>query len=352
MAQNGEAPAVEVATVQSRDITPTAQFIARVEAIQSVNIQARVEGYLQQVAFQEGQDVAAGALLYVIEPGLYEAALKSAQAQVTIAQASLVQDQRNFERNQELNKHGNVSQAVLDQATAQRDTAAGQLAAAQAAVRTAEINLGYTRITSPIAGRVGATAVTAGNVVGPSSGVLARVVELDPIRVVYSVNQRDLAAFRARNPGATQEQISRRFVPTLQLSGGSTYGETGRIEFVDNVANPATGTVAVWADFPNPHALLLPGMVVTAVVRPEQPQSAITVPLAAVLLDQQGKYVLLVDQNDRVQQRRIEASQQYQQDWVVSAGLQPGEQIIIGGLQKVHPGETVRPVPQGTTPGQ
>lgn len=351
-ARPGAPPSVTVVAVQNHDVTRNAEFIARVEAIQSVKIQARVEGYLQQVAFKEGQDVHAGDLLYVIEPGLYEASLASAQAQVQQAQASLREAERNLARNQELAKRGNVSQATLDQATAQRDTAAAQLAAAQAAVKTAQINLGYTRITSPIDGRIGATAVTVGNAVGPNSGALATVVQLDPIRVVFSVNQRDLVAVKQRSPNATQAEINARFVPTLRLPDGSMYGETGRIAFISNTVDPATGTIPVYADFPNPHSLILPGMVATALVRPEQPQRAITVPVAAVLQDQKGKYVLIVDSNNRVVERRIETNGQMNQEWVVASGLQQGDEVVVEGVQKVRPGQVVRPVPQGSQPSQ
>ena len=336
---------VTVAPVRSQDVSTSAEFIARVVAIQKVDVQARVAGYLQQVNFSEGQDVKQGALLYVIEPGLYEAALASAQAQLKQAQAMLRNAQLNYDRNAALLRRGNAAQATVDQAQAQRDTANAQVAAAQAAVDTAKINLGYTRITSAINGRIGATAVTVGNVVGPTSGTLATVVQLDPIRIVYSVNQRDLVAFKQKNPNASQEQLNSRFVPGLRLPDGSMYGQTGRIEFISNTVDPATGTIAVYADFPNPSALLLPGMVATAVVRPEEAHHALTVPVAAVQQDQQGRYVLTVDQHGHAVQRRIEVGPQVKQSWVVTSGLQQGEEVVVTGVQKIRPGEVVKAVP-------
>jgi membrane fusion protein (multidrug efflux system) len=337
-------PAVTVVPAKSQDITRSAEFIARVAAIQSVDIRPRVEGFLQQIAFKEGQDVKQGDLLYVIEPDQYQAALASAQANLQGAQASLQQAEQNLARNQELRQRGNVAQATLEQAQAQRDTAAAQVKAAQAAVQTAQLNVDYTRITAPIDGRIGATSATIGNLVGPTTGVLATIVQLDPIRVVFSVNERDLLRVKERSGGANQEEINARFVPSLKLPDGSTYGETGRVDFVDNRVDPATGTVAVYASFPNPQRTLLPGMLVTAVIRPEQPQRAITVPLAAVQQDRQGKFVLVVDNDDRVVQRRIEVSGQVGQQWVVTSGLQEGENVIVEGLQKVRPGQQVRPV--------
>jgi membrane fusion protein (multidrug efflux system) len=344
-APSGPPPTVTVTPVQLQDVTPSAEFIARVVAIQTVNIQARVGGYLQQVEFKEGQDVKAGDLLYVIEPGLYEAALASAQAQLAEAQANERNAQLNYQRNAELLRGNNVSQATVDQALAQRDIASAQVAAAQAAVRTAQINLGYTKITAPINGRIGVTAVTIGNVVGPNSGTLATIVQLDPIRIVYSVNQRDLVTFREKNPDATQDELNARFVPGLRLPDGSMYGETGRIEFISNTVDPATGTIAVYANFPNPQALILPGMVATAVIRPEQPRRVLTVPITAVEQDQQGRYVLTVDQGGHVVQRRVQLGNQVQQSWTVSSGLQEGENVIVSGLQKIRPGEVVNAVP-------
>jgi membrane fusion protein (multidrug efflux system) len=163
-----------------------------VDAIQSYEARARVEGFLQQVAFREGQHLRAGDLLFVIEPEPYQAALASAQAQLARAEAQKEVAQRTYERIDVLRAHGTAPQAQLDEVKAARDSAAADVLAAQAAVRAAELNLGYTRITSPIGGRIGATAATQGNLVGPNSGVLASVVQLDPIRVVFSVSDRDL----------------------------------------------------------------------------------------------------------------------------------------------------------------
>jgi membrane fusion protein (multidrug efflux system) len=342
--------AVTVSPVRTQDISTSAEFIARVVAIQKVDVQARVAGYLQQVNFSEGQDVKQGALLYVIEPGLYQAALASAEAQLAQAQATLRNAQLNYDRNAALLKRDNVAQATVDEALAQRDIANAQVAAAQAAVDTAKINLGYTRISAAIDGRIGTTAATVGNVVGPTSGTLATIVQIDPIRIVYSVNQRDLVAFKQKNPNASQEQLNSRFVPGLRLPDGSIYGQTGRIEFIGNTVDPATGTIAVYADFPNPSALLLPGMVATALIRPEEPRRTLTVPVAAVQQDQQGRYVLTVDQNGHVVQRRIEIGNQVDQSWAITSGLQEGEEVVVSGLQKIRPGQVVKAVPASAEP--
>ena len=339
------APAVTVAPVETRDVSPSWQFIGRVEAIQSVEVRARVQGFLQEIAFQEGQDVTAGQLLYKIEPDAYEAALDSAKAQLAKAQANLEQAERNLQRAQQLSQRGFEAQQNLDQAKATRDSAAADVQSAQAAVRTAELNLSYTRVQSPIDGRIGGTAITRGNLVGPDSGVLTTVVQLDPIRVVFSIDDRALVQVKMKSGGASQEELNARFVPALRLADGSMLPDQGKIDFVNNQVDPATGTVPVRASFPNARHLLLPGQFVTVVIHPEQKQQLPTVPVAAVQEDKDGKFVLVVGPDNKVEQRRIVANRQADQDWVVEQGLRPGEQVIVEGVQKVQPGGVVKPVP-------
>jgi membrane fusion protein (multidrug efflux system) len=334
-----------VAPVVAKDVSPTWEYIGRVEPVQAVDITARVQGFLEEIAFEEGQDVTSGQELYLIEQAPYQAALDAANAQLSKAQATLETAQRNLSRAQQLNQRGFEAQASLDQATSARDTAAADVAAAQANLRTAQLNLGYTRITAPIDGRIGATAVTKGNLVGPNSGTLARIVQLDPIRVVFSVD--DTALVRAKlRTGKTQEQLNAQFVPTLRLGDGSAYPEPGRIDFVNNEVDPNTGTVPVRAAFANPQRVLLPGQFLTVVIRPEATQHLPVVPPAAVQEDREGKYVLVVDGTDHVEQRRIKANRQSGQDWVVEEGLHEGDTVIVNGVQKVQPGSLVKPVVQ------
>jgi membrane fusion protein (multidrug efflux system) len=342
---SGPPPAVTTVAVEARDIAPTTEFIERVEAIQSFEALPRVEGFLREVAFSDGQDVKAGQLLYTIEPAPYEAALASARAQVSRAKANLLQAQANYQRTEELRGRGNVSEAQLDEATAARDVAQADVLAAQAAVQTAELNLGYTRIASPIDGRIGVTAVTVGNLVSPGSGPLANVVQLDPIRVVFSVSDRDLLAVRQQYEGLSPQELVKRYVPKLRLPNGGEYREEGRVEFVDNRVDPATGTIAVRAVFPNPQQTLLPGQFVTALIRPERSERRPVVPVAAVQQDREGHFVLVLDQQNRVGQRRIQVGPQIEQAFAVESGLQEGETVILGGVQKVRPGITVQPSP-------
>jgi membrane fusion protein (multidrug efflux system) len=339
-------PAVVVAPVENRDVAPSWEFIGRVQAIQAVDLVARVQGFLEQTEFKEGSDVKAGQPLFVVEPGPYRASLEAAQAQLAKAQATLHQADLNLARLQDLRARQVEPQANVDQAQAQRDSAAADVQAAQAQVDTAQINLGYTNIQSPIDGRIGRANVTKGNVVGPTTGPLAHIDQLDPIRVVFSVDDRTLTNVRQQNQGVPLEQLNARFVPTLRLGNEQMYPEKGKIDFVDNQVDPNTGTVAVWASFANPHGLLLPNQFATVVIHPDQKEERPVVPVAAVQQDQQGKYVFVVGDGDHVQQRRIETDFQVGQDLVVKSGLREGETIVVQGLQKVRPGAQVKPVAQ------
>nr|WP_295837709.1 efflux RND transporter periplasmic adaptor subunit [uncultured Azospirillum sp.] len=343
--QKAPPPAVTTAPVESRDVAPASDFIGRIEAIRSFDARPRIEGTVEQVAFQEGQDVHEGDLLYVIEPAPYQAALDSAKAQLASAEAKLREAERAYNRAEELRQRGNVSQAQLDQALADRDAAQAAVMMNQAQVRTAEINLGYTRIASPVDGRIGATAVTQGNLVNPSTGVLATVVQLDPIRVVFSVADRDLLAFQRKFDVRQPSQAAEKFVPTLVLPDGSDYAEDGQIEFANNRVDPQTGTVSIRATFANPQRLLLPGQYVTVRVRRDQPEQRPVVPVASVQQDQQGHYVLVLDDQNRVQRRPVETGAQVDQSLVVEKGLTAGETVVVGGVQKVRPGMVVQPTP-------
>ncbi|CAO3450729.1 efflux RND transporter periplasmic adaptor subunit [Azospirillum largimobile] len=344
--QTAPPPAVTTVPVQNRDVAPATEFIGRIEAIRSFDARPRVEGTVEQVAFQEGQDVHEGDLLYVIEPAPYQASLDSAKAQLASAEAKLREAERAYARADELRQRGNVSQAQLDQALADRDAAQADVMMNQAQVRTAEINLGYTRIASPVDGRIGATAVTQGNLVNPSTGVLATVVQLDPIRVVFSVADRDMLAFQRRFDARQPAQAAaEKYVPTLVLPDGSDYAEQGQIEFANNRVDPQTGTVSIRATFANPQRLLLPGQYVTVQIRRDQPEQRPVVPVASIQQDQQGSYVLVLDDQNRVQRRPVQTGAQVDQSLVVEKGLTAGETVVVGGVQKVRPGMVVQPTP-------
>jgi len=335
-------PAVTVATVQVEDVAPVSSFVGRVAAIQSVQIAARVTAFMENVAVKEGSDVKAGQLLFELQKAPYQAAVQAAQASLDKANAAYRQSQLAYERQSQLRQQGVSAQATLDQALATRDSDAADVLAAQANVATAALNLSYCTIVSPIDGRIGAVAYTKGNLVTPSSQPLATVNQMDPIRAVFSVTDRDIVSVKQRT-GATQNQIAASLTLQLQLANGKQYDQAGKIAFVNNQVDPATGTVTVYADFPNPVRLLLPGAFATVQVRRSQPEKRPVVPVAAVQTDQQGRFVLLVGSDNKVAQQAIEIGRQIAQDFIVTKGLNGGERVIVQGVQKVRAGEVVNP---------
>jgi len=344
-------PAVGVMSVPIEDVSPASEFVGRVEAINAVDIRARVEGFIEQRPFAEGQAVRQWEDLFILEDGAHEAALAAARASLAGAEAALRDAEGRLQRNQELRRTQAVSQAALEEIQAARDTAQANVMAAEARVRQAELNLGYTRIKSPIAGRIGAAAFAVGSLVGPSSGPLARVVQVDPIRVVFSVSDRVILDFRGAAGDASKEELARGLVPTLRLANGRDYPAKGEIEFAGNEIDPATGTLPVRARFPNPDALLVPGQFVTVVLRPSDQRRRPVVPAGAVQLDREGRFVLILEDGDKVALRRIRTGTQIGQNWTVEEGLEGGENLIVQGFQNARPGAAVRVVPaQGGTP--
>lgn len=358
------APSVVVAPVTAEDVGRSDQFIGRVQAIQSVDLKARVEGFLDEVAFKEGSFVKKGAILFEIEKAPYQAAEARAQAEVAAAQAaiagakaSLKNAQTNLDRQLDLVKRGTVSQAVADDAQAQRDKAAAdvqaaeaQLKEAQAQLQTAQLNLSYTEISSPIDGRIGATNVTEGNLVNPQTGTLATVVQVDPVRVAFSIPESLYVTFAQERGKSIGDQATDLFSPRLQLPNGKPYDEKGTIAFAANQIDPSTGTLVVYADFPNPDGALLPGSFVNVTVEESATQSLPVVPAPAVLQDREGQYVFVLTDDDRAEQRRIQTAARVADGFAVSSGLQDGETVVVSGVQKVRPGEKVRPMTQPASP--
>ena len=363
-AQEGAtSPAVVVAPAVAEDVARGDTFVGRIRAIQSVSLVSRVEGFLTSVGFDEGQMVDAGEVMFEIEKGPYEASLAaanaqlaSAQAQLTGAQATLKNQETVLERQITLLQRDTVSQARVDDATSSRDNASARVEEAKAAVeqakaqiQTAELNLGYTTITSPIHGKVGALAITEGNVVNSQSGALATVVQLDPIRIAFAIPESLYVQLTTqiaadRQAGAPTEQLSRAdFTPTLTLADGNVYDHPGKLAFASNEIDADTGTLVVYADFPNPDDFLLPGGFVRVRVDESRRASVPVVPAGAILQDRDGPYLFVVDSENRVEQRRVEIGGQVPGGIPVTSGLAPGELVVVNGVQKARPGIIVAP---------
>ncbi|ASY70427.1 RND efflux system, membrane fusion protein CmeA [Sinorhizobium fredii CCBAU 83666] len=333
------APVVGVMTVQVEDVSPGYEFVGRVEALNAVDIRARIEGFLENRSFAEGQNVEKDQDLFTLERMAYELALQDAQAALVSAQTTLDNDERQFQRNQAL--RSTVSQAVLEASQAARDTARANVLSAQARVNQAELNLGYTRIKAPIGGRIGRAAFSVGSLVGPSSEPLARVVQIDPIRVVFSVSDRTILDLRAAAGGAEKDALAKRYALKLRLSNDEPYQQAGKVEFFGNEVDVQTGTLPIRALFDNPQSLLMPGQFVTVIVEPADRQQRPVVPIGSVEQDRDGRFVLVVDGESRATVQRIRVSTQLGQNWVVEEGLKGGETLIVQGLQRVSPGAVV-----------
>ncbi|MCP4380861.1 MAG: efflux RND transporter periplasmic adaptor subunit [Hyphomicrobiales bacterium] len=333
----GPPPAVSVVPVTEKDFAQSQEFVGKTEAFSQVDLRARVTGFLSEQTFAEGTDVAADALLFKIDPSEYAAAKAAATAGVERAKAILTEAEQQLARTQELVDRGTVPEANLDEAVATEGRARADVSAANADLKIADLNLSYTEIHAPIAGRIGRSAVDVGNLIGPDTGILATVIELDPIRVGFSLAERIyLEVVPAIEAGKVPDLL-----PQLRLADGEMFDQVGAIAFADNQVDPNTGTVRVYLDFPNPKKLLLPGQFVNVVLTSAEPQKQILIPQVAVQLNQSGPFVLVVGGDNRVELRQIETGALAGPDIVVKSGLTVGEQIIIDGIQKVRPGGEV-----------
>ena len=336
-------PAVVVEKIEVQRVSTPVQFTGRVEAIEAVDIRARVTGFLHSVDFKGGQAVKAGETLFEIEPDQLNALVASARAQVARAEATRISAERSLARNQDLFARRTISQAALDEVQAAFDVAAADVQVAQASLTTAELNLSYARITAPISGNIGRATFTTGNLVGSDSGALARIVGLDTVRVAFAVTEGLLVTIRQQEATSGSNVDPSTLKLSLRLANGTDYDTPGRIEFIENEIDPQTGTVAARAVFPNPRHILLPGQFVTLYVREKDAPSLPIVPQAAVLQDREGRFVYLLGKSNTVSQRRIDTGARVDNGWAVTIGLSGGEQVVVQGIQRLVEGMTVQP---------
>ena len=335
-------PLVAVEQVIVRDINPPADYVGHVEAMQIVDLRARVEGFLEQVKFKEGDHVRSGELLYVIEQAPYKARLDSDKAGVAQAEAEMTRSTQHLKRLQSALPES-IPAMDLDEATASQLRAKAQVAGAQAALTRSMLDISYTMIHAPISGRIGQTAYTRGNLVGPSSAPLARIVQMDPIRVVFSISENDLAVVQTSiEKVSVKDRQNSALIIRLRLSDGTVFDGKGRIDFVDNQVDRSTGTIAVRAEFDNPKGFLIPGQYVNVLLTNAEPEMLPVVPQSAVQQDHEGTYVFTVDNDDRVVFRRVKTGPVVENLWSVESGLEEGEMVIVEGIQKVQPGITVK----------
>jgi membrane fusion protein (multidrug efflux system) len=333
-------PAVGVRPVAMKGVSQSFEFVGHIKATDKVDVRARIEGFLEKVAFHEGQDVKAGDLLYQLEQPPFQAQVNTAKASVAQLEAQHRNAELTLGRAQYLIKTVAGQQSNVDSALASERALAAQIDGARAQLQTAEINLGYTEIRSPISGRIGRTVYTLGNLVNPASGVLATIVSQDPIYVLFPVSVRDLEIIREarRQEEGGLSKIDIR----IRLSNGKDYPQRGVWNLTDPQVDQQTDTLIMRAIVPNPERQLVDGQFVTAVIRERREAPRLLVPQAALQVDQSGYYVLVVDDQHKVQQRRIQTGPNQDTDVVITSGLNEGENVIVDGIQKVRPGQIVQ----------
>jgi membrane fusion protein (multidrug efflux system) len=351
-------PAVGVVRAERQQITQTDEFIGRIQAVGQVALVARVSAYLEKRAFVEGSEVKKGDLLYLLEQPPFQAQVDADKASVEQLEAQHTYAAKQLARDQYLLKTPAGQQQTVDQDLSNERSLAAQVAAAKAQLEIAEINLGYTEIRAPIDGKISSTIVTEGNVVSPTSGTLANLVSQDPMYVLYPVSVR--AGLDLRNRYDAKGGFNA-VVLKIRLPDGRIYGQNGKLDYVSPTVATNTDTITVRGVVPNPRfpdqppdspapRELFDGEFVTVLLEGVEPILVLAIPRAAVLSDQQGDYVYIVDAQNKAQRRPIQLGQSTPSTAVVSNGLKEGELVISEGVQRVRPGEVVSPSPATPPP--
>lgn len=348
-AQGDTAPAappavpVSVATVEAREVVPWAEFSGRLEAIGRVELRSRVAGVVEAVHFREGNLVKQGDLLVSIDQAPYLADLQRAEAQVQGAKARVALAESENERGQQLQATRNLSQRDVDTRVNNLREAQANLQAAEAARRTAQLNLDYTQIRAPISGRIGRLDVTVGNLIAAGGQVLTSLLSVDPIYAAFNADERSVLDALASLPDGSRalEQIPVR----LTTATAQAAQFTGKLHFVDNGIDGASGTVRVRARLDNPDGKLMPGQFVRVQLGQARAEQQLVINERAVGTDQNKKFVFVVGDDAKTAWREVSLGAAHDGLRVVTAGLKPGERIVVNGLQRVRPGATVAPEP-------
>lgn len=343
-AQAPPAPEVQVKVMRAEQIENIIEVPGRVQAVRTAEIRARVDGIIQKRLYREGSDVEVGAELFAVDPREMQASLSAVKATLDRAQATEANAAQDVQRYKGLVAEQAISQQEYDSAVARLRTAQADVLQAKAQLDAAQLNLDYTTISTPIAGRAGRAQVTEGALVSAASGTLLTTVEqFDPVYVNFSQSSSELLAIRSQlASGALTRPEGGDVAVRLTLEDGSEFDQVGQVNFYAMTIDQATGTVALRAEFPNPDRLLLPGQFVNAHIQAGVRTEGMMLPQRAVQMTEQGPTVRLVDADDKVVVRPIEVGEQRDGNWVVTAGLEPGDRVIVAGLQKVRPEQKVR----------
>lgn len=334
MGASGGVPHVLVERVIKTDVSPQKKYIASVEAIKSVNLIPQVSGYVDKVLFQEGSIVKEGDILFVIEQDKYIANVDLSKAALASAKANLVRAERDYKRQKALSSQNYASKSTLDTAESDYLQAKAAVTQAEANLELANIDMEHTEIKAPFTGRIGKALITEGNFVGSNAQTLARIVQTSPIRVAFSVPDKDHYIFRDFGDKGLKTR--------LILPNGQILNESAGSFFVNNEINPNTATLAVYLEYENSSKDLISGNYVDVILSSAEETPAVIINPAAVMQDANGAYVFTVDSDGKVSERRVQLDGMFEGKQIVLSGLDGGENIIVSGLQKAKDGSTVR----------
>lgn len=340
---------VSVVVLENAEVRPSREFVARTAASAKADISARIEAEIREIQFKEGSRVERGQLLMRLEDTSAGADLRQAEAELEASRAEVQSATRNLQRGEDMADKGYLSATDLDKLRDRFSAAEGRLKTAEAAVQKAENNLSYTEIKAPFDGWIGKLNFDVGAVVGPTSGAITEILVTDPIYVEFQLNEADYVAFRRAGRDAAANIVGG-LTLYLTLPDGERYAHGGALDFADVSTDASTGTVGLRAVFPNSEAVLLPGLYVTLHVEGQAGEAQILVPQVAMQETIEGKFVLVVDDQQKVVQRFIQTGARQGAMVVVESGLEAGERVIVEGLQKVRSGITVNPVQKRIDP--
>ncbi len=337
--QQMPATEVDAVRVELKDIYPKSSFVAKIEAQDKVGLRARVQGFLQERLFKEGDIVKKGQPLFVIEPVNFEATVREAEANVAKAKAAVKNTKAQYERAKTLYKTKDVSESKLDTEEAAYASAQASLGQAEAKLDLAKKDLEYTTITAPMDGKIGESVYSVGELIGPSSGVLAEVVAVNPIDAVFSVSENEMLLLQKNFKQA--DSIKVQFI----TSDGLVYPELGKINFVDVTLDEAMNTLKIKASFPNPDNKLISGQYGRVTLESQTPVKEIVIPMKAVQQDMLGTYVYVINSENRIEKRDVTRGSELEGfNVVITSGLQSGEIIVTEGFQKIAPQALVKPI--------